>query len=253
MRGEVVGINSQIYSRSGGFMGISFAIPIDEAIRVSEQLRSSGRVSRGKIGVQIDQVTKDVAESIGLGRPMGALVRSVESGSPADKAGVEAGDIITKFDGKTIERASDLPRLVGNTKPGARSTMTVFRRGGSKDLAVTIAEVEPDKPVRRTADKEDKPKGSAAAQSIGLVVSDLTDAQKKELKIKGGVKVEAVTEGAARAGIREGDIIAAIGNTEIGSVKEFDAVVAKIDKSKPIPVLLRRGELATYLLIRPAR
>jgi serine protease Do len=253
MRGEVVGINSQIYSRSGGFMGISFAIPIDEAIRVSEQLRSAGRVSRGKIGVQIDQVTKDVAESIGLGRPMGALVRSVESGSPADKAGVEAGDIITKFDGKAIERASDLPRLVGNTKPGARSTMTVFRRGGSKDLAVTIAEVEADKPVRRTADKEDKPKGSAAAQSIGLVVSDLTDAQKKELKIKGGVKVEAVTEGAARAGIREGDIIAAIGNTEIGSVKEFDAVVAKIDKSKPIPVLLRRGELATYLLIRPAR
>jgi serine protease Do len=253
MRGEVVGINSQIYSRSGGFMGISFAIPIDEAIRVSEQLRNSGRVSRGKIGVQIDQVTKDVAESIGLGRPMGALVRSVESGSPADKAGVEAGDIITKFDGKVIERASDLPRLVGNTKPGARSTMTVFRRGGSKDLAVTIAEVEPDKPVRRTADKEDRPKGSAAAQSIGLMVTDLTDAQKKELKIKGGVKVEAVAEGSARAGIREGDIIVAIGNTEIGSVREFDAVVAKVDKSKPIPVLLRRGELATYLLIRPAR
>jgi len=253
MRGEVIGINSQIYSRSGGFMGISFAIPIDEAIRVSEQLRNSGRVSRGKIGVQIDQVTKDVAESIGLGRPMGALVRSVESGSPADKAGVEAGDIITKFDGKVIDRASDLPRLVGNTKPGARSTMTVFRRGGSKDLSVTITEVEPDKPVRRTADKEDRPKGSAAAQSIGLVVTDLTDAQKKELKIKGGVKVEAVAEGSARAGIREGDIIVAIGNTEIGSVKEFDAVVARVDKSKAIPVLLRRGELATYLLIRPAR
>jgi serine protease Do len=253
MRGEVVGINSQIYSRSGGFMGISFAIPIDEAIRVSEQLRASGRVSRGKIGVQIDQVTKDVAESIGLGKPMGALVRSVESGSPADKAGVEAGDIITKFDGKVIEKASDLPRMVGNTKPGARSTMTVFRRGGSKDLNVTIAEIEPEKPMRRTAEKEDKPKASPAAQSVGLAVSELTDAQKKELKIKGGVKVEAVTDGAARAGIREGDIIVAIGNTEISSVKEFDTVVAKIDKGKPIPVLLRRGELATYLLIRPAR
>jgi serine protease Do len=253
MRGEVVGINSQIYSRSGGFMGISFAIPIDEAIRVSEQLRVSGRVSRGRIGVQIDQVTKDVAESIGLGKPQGALVRSVESGSPADKAGVEAGDIITKFDGKVIDRATDLPRLVGNTKPGSRSTMTVFRRGGSKDLSVTIAEFEPEKPVRRTADKEEKPKASPAAQSVGLSVSELTDAQKKELKLKGGVKVEAVTDGAARAGIREGDIIVAIGNTEIGSVKEFDAVVAKIDKAKPIPVLLRRGELATYLLIRPAR
>ncbi|HEX9721087.1 MAG TPA: DegQ family serine endoprotease [Ramlibacter sp.] len=254
MRGEVVGINSQIYSRSGGFMGISFAIPIDEAIRVAEQLRSpAGRVSRGRIGVQIDQVTKDVAESIGLGKPQGALVRSVESGSPADKAGVEAGDIIVRFDGKVIERATDLPRLVGNIKPGTRSTMTVFRRGGSKDLGVTIAEFEPEKPVRRTAEKEDKAKGSPAAILVGLSVSELTDAQKKELKLKGGVKVDAVAEGAARAGIREGDIIVAISNTEIAGVKEFDAVVAKVDKTKPIPVLLRRGELATYALIRPAR
>ncbi len=253
MRGEVVGINSQIYSRSGGFMGISFAIPIDEAIRVSEQLRVSGRVSRGRIGVQIDQVTKDVAESIGLGKPQGALVRSVESGSPADKAGIEAGDIITRFDGKVIERASDLPRLVGNTKPGTRSNVTVFRRGASKDLSITVAEIEPEKAVRRTSGKDEKPKSSAAAQSVGLSVSELTDAQKKELKLKGGVKVEAVADGAARAGIREGDIIVAIGNTEVGSVKDFDAVVAKIDKNKPIPVLLRRGELATYVLIRPAR
>jgi len=113
MRGEVVGINSQIYSRSGGFMGISFAIPIDEASRVSDQLRSSGRVIRGRIGVQIDQVTKEVAESIGLGKSSGALVRSVESGGPADKAGVEAGDIITKFDGRAIDKAGDLPRIVG--------------------------------------------------------------------------------------------------------------------------------------------
>ena len=257
MRGEVVGINSQIYSRSGGFMGISFAIPIDEAIRVSDQLRSpTGRVSRGRIGVQIDQVTKDVAESIGLGRPQGALVRSVESGSPADKAGVEAGDIITKFEGKPIDRASDLPRMVGNTKPGSRATVTVFRRGGTRDLSVTIAEIEPEKPVRRASDREperEKPKGSAAAQSVGLAVSELTDAQKRELKIKGGVKVDAATEGAARAGIREGDIIIQIGNVEINSVREFDAVVAKADKTKPIPVLLRRGELASYLLIRPAR
>jgi len=254
MRGEVVGINSQIYSRSGGFMGISFAIPIDEAIRVSEQLRVSGRVSRGRIGVQIDQVTKDVAESIGLGRAQGALVRSVESGSPADKAGIEAGDIITRFDGKTIDRATDLPRLVGNTRPGTRASMTVFRRGGTKDLTVTVAEIEPEKSVRPAVERStDKPKGSAAAQSIGLTVSDLSDAQKRELKVKGGVRVEAVTDGALRAGIREGDVITAVGNTEIHSVKEFDAVVAKVDKSKAIPVLLRRGELATYLLIRPAR
>ncbi len=253
MRGEVVGINSQIYSRSGGFMGISFAIPIDEAIRVSEQLRVSGRVSRGRIGVQIDQVTKDVAESIGLGKAQGALVRSVESGSPADKAGLEAGDIITKFDGKVIDRATDLPRLVGNTKPGTRTSLTVFRRGGSKDLSVTVAELEAEKQVRPTADKEEKHKGSPAAQSIGLSVSELTEAQKRELKVKGGVRVDAATDGAARAGIREGDIILSIGNTEIASVKDFDAVLARIDRKKAVPVLVRRGELATYLLIRPAR
>ena len=253
MRGEVVGINSQIYSRSGGFMGISFAIPMDEAIRVSDQLRATGRVSRGRIGVQIDQVTKDVAESIGLGKPQGALVRSVESGSPADKAGVEAGDIITRFDGKTIEKATDLPRLVGNTKPGSKSTVTVFRRGGSRDLSITIAEFEPEKPVKKAADTEAKPKASAAAQAIGLTVSELTDAQKKELKLKGGVRVDASAESAARAGIREGDVIVAIGNTEVANVKEFEAAIARLDRSRPVPVLLRRGELATYLLIRPAR
>jgi serine protease Do len=255
MRGEVVGINSQIYSRSGGFMGISFAIPIDEASRVAEQLRVSGRVQRGRIGVQIDQVTRDVAESIGLGRAQGALVRSVESGSPADKAGIEAGDIITKFNGQTIDRASDLPRLVGNTKPGSRANMTVFRRGSTRDLPITVAEFEQEQAKARPAQApDDKPKGSPGAQAIGLVVAELTAAQKRESKLKGGVRVEAVSDGAAqRAGIREGDIIVAIGNTEINSVREFDAVVAKLDKSKPIPVLLRRGELASYLLIRPPR
>jgi serine protease Do len=253
LRGEVIGINSQIYSRSGGFMGISFAIPMDEAVRVADQLRATGRVSRGRIGVQIDQVTKDVAESIGLGKPQGALVRSVESGSPADKAGIEAGDIITKFNGQQIDKATDLPRLVGNTKPGSPAKITVFRRGGSKDLNVQVAEFEAERPVRRAQAPDDRPKGSPAAQSLGLVVADLTDAQKRESKVKGGVRVEAVSDLAARAGIREGDVIVAIGNTEINNVREFDAAVAKVDRSKAIPVLLRRGELATYLLIRPAR
>jgi len=253
MRGEVVGINSQIYSRSGGFMGISFAIPIDEATRVSEQLRVAGRVSRGRIGVQIDQVTKDVAESIGLGKQQGALVRGVETGSPAEKAGVEAGDIITKFDGKTIEKFADLPRLVGNTKPGTKSALTVFRRGGSKDLNVIIAEIEPEKPAVKAAGKEEKPKASSAGQSLGLVVSELTDAQKKELKIKGGVKVDGATEAAARAGIREGDVIVAIANTEVGNVKEFEAAVAKMDRTKSVNVLFRRGEWAQYALIRSPR
>ncbi|MEO6624901.1 MAG: Do family serine endopeptidase, partial [Burkholderiaceae bacterium] len=253
MRGEVVGINSQIYSRSGGFMGISFAIPMDEATRVSEQLRTSGRVSRGRIGVQIDQVTKDVAESIGLGKPTGALVRGVESGSPADKAGVEAGDIITRFDGKVIDKHSDLPRLVGGIKPGTKSTMTVFRRGNAKDLAVVIAEVEPDKVAMRTPEREEKPKASAAGQALGLGVSELTDAQRKELNVKGGVKVDAATESAARAGLREGDVIVAIANVDVANVKEFDAAVGKVDRSKPINVLFRRGEWAQYAVIRPSR
>jgi serine protease Do len=257
LRGEVVGINSQIYSRSGGFMGISFAIPIDEASRVAEQLRVSGRVQRGRIGVQIDQVTRDVAESIGLGRAQGALVRSVESGSPADKAGIEAGDIITKFNGAPIERASDLPRMVGNTKPGSKVALTVFRRGGSRDLQISVAEFEQEATARagsKPATPEMKPQVSPAQQSIGIIVTELTAAQKKEAKVKGGVRVESVAEGAAqRAGVREGDVITAIGNTEISTVKDFEAAIAKLDKSKPIPLLLRRGELASYLVIRPAR
>ena len=253
MRGEVVGINSQIYSRSGGFMGISFAIPMDEAVRVSEQLRTSGRVSRGRIGVQIDQVTKDVAESIGLGKPMGALVRGVENASPADKAGVEAGDIITKVDGKAIEKHSDLPRLVGGIKPGTKIAVTVFRRGATKELTVTVAEVEPEKTAQKAPEREEKPKVSAAGQALGLAVSELTDVQKKELKLKGGVKVDASTEAAARAGVREGDVIVAIANVEIANVKEFESAVAKVDRSKSVNVLFRRGEWAQYAVIRPAR
>jgi serine protease Do len=253
MRGEVVGINSQIYSRSGGFQGISFSIPIDEATRVSDQLRSSGRVTRGRIGVQIDQVSKEVAESIGLGKAQGALVRGVESGAPAEKAGIEAGDIITRFDGKPIEKSSDLPRMVGNVKPGTKSTITVFRRGALKELSVVIAEVEPEKPVRKAAASEPKSPVAGPAQALGLMVSDLPDAQKKELKVKGGVKVDAVEGVASRAGLREGDVIVAIANLEIASVKEFENALSKIDKSKAVNVLFRRGELAQYALIRPAR
>ena len=253
MRGEVIGINSQIYSRSGGFQGISFAIPIDEAARVSDQLRTTGKVTRGRIGVQIDQVSKEVAESIGLGKAQGALVRGVEAGAPADKAGIEAGDIITKFDGKTIDKSSDLPRMVGNVKPGTKSVVTVFRRGTTRDFSVVVAEVEAEKPVRKASAAEPKPPVAGPAQVLGLAVSDISDGQKKELKIKGGVKVDTAEGAAARAGLREGDVIIAIANTEITNTKEFEAALAKLDKSKAVNVLLRRGELAQYVLIRPAR
>jgi serine protease Do len=253
MRGEVIGINSQIYSRSGGYQGISFAIPIDEAIRVSDQLRTSGRVTRGRIGVQIDQVSKEVAESIGLGKPQGALVRGVETGAPAEKAGIEAGDIIIKFDGTAIEKSSDLPRLVGIVKPGTRATVTVFRRGATRDLSVTVAEVESEKPAQIAASTQPKPPVAGPAQALGLVVGELTDEQKKELKLRGGVRVDAAEGLAARAGLREGDVIVAIANTEVLSVKAFEQVLAKADKSKPMNVLFRRGEWAQYALIRPNR
>jgi serine protease Do len=253
MRGEVVGINSQIYSRSGGFMGISFAIPMDEAVRVSDQLRSSGRVARGRIGVQIEQVNKEIAESMGMPKPIGALVRGVEAGSPAEKAGIEAGDIITKFDGKVIDKSSDLPRVVGSTKPGTKSAITVLRRGATKDLTITIAEIEGDKPAAKASTKEEKPKASSAGQAFGLTVSELSDTQKKDLKIKGGVKVEGASDAAARAGIREGDIILSVANTEVFSVKEFDSVLSKQDKTKPLLLLLRRADLVQYVLVKPLR
>lgn len=252
LRGEVVGINSQIYSRSGGFMGISFAIPIDEAMRVSDQLRTNGRVIRGRIGVQIAPVTKEVAEAIGLGKPAGALVQSVEAGGPADKAGVEAGDIITRVDGKVVEKSGDLPRIVGGTRPGSKATLQIFRRGSTKELSVTVGEFEPDRPTRRA--QAEPGGGSAPVKSaLGVTASDLTDAQKRDLKLKGGVRVDAVDGAAARAGLREGDVILSVDNTEITDLRQFAAVAAKVEKSRAVSVLVRRGEWVNYLVIRPNR
>ena len=249
MRGEVIGINSQIYSRSGGFMGISFAIPIDEADNVSKQLRATGRVQRGRLGVGIGDVSKEIAESLGLSKPQGALINNIEAGSPADKAGLEAGDVILKFDGKTIEKSSDLPRAVGGTKPGTKSQVTVLRRGVTKEMPITVGEFEVEKTA--AAQSADKPAAKETGQLLGLTVSDLTDAMKKELKLRGGVKVDAVAEPAARAGIREGDVILQIGNIEVPDTKSFAQVLGRLDKSKPVNVLLRRGEWAQYVLIRP--
>jgi len=250
LRGEVVGINSQIYSRSGGFMGISFAIPIDEATRVAEQLRTNGRVIRGRIGVQIAPVTKEVAESIGLGKAAGALVQGVETGGPADKGGVEAGDIITRVDGKVVEKSSDLPRIIGSTKPGTKATLQVFRRGATRDVTVTVAEFEPDRQTRRASAEP----GAAPAvkNALGITATDLTEAQRRELK-RGGVRVEAVDGAAARAGLREGDIILSLDNTDITDSKQFATIVARVEKARAVSVMVRRGEWTNYLVIRPTR
>ena len=251
MRGEVVGINSQIYSRSGGFMGISFAIPIDEAVRVSEQLRKTGKVTRGRIGVQIGQVTKEVAESIGLGAARGALVSAVEPDSPAAKAGIEAGDIIVKYDGKAIDKVADLPRLVGNTKPGTKSAITVFRRGQMRDLSIMVAEVESDEVAAAKAEGKPSSNATATAKQLGLVVGELSEAQKKALGVKGGVRILSATEAAARAGLREGDVVLAVANMEVANVKGFEAALSKADKAKAVNLLVRRGEWTQYVLIRP--
>ncbi|MES2537273.1 MAG: DegQ family serine endoprotease [Pseudomonadota bacterium] len=249
MRGEVIGINSQIYSRSGGYMGISFAVPIDEAMRVSDQLKTTGRVTRGRIGVQIGEVTKDVAESLGLARAQGALVQRVEPGGPAEKGGVEAGDIILKFNGTAIERSSDLPRLVGSTKPGARGIVTVWRKGANRDLPLTVTEMEADKVVKK---EEKKVKPEQATNTLGLGVSDLTDAQKKELKLDGGVLVDVAEGMAARAGIRPGDVLLRINNTDVKDARQFNALVSRLEPKKTAVLLVRRGDSSQFVPVKPS-
>jgi len=251
MRGEVVGVNSQIYSQSGGFMGISFAIPIDEAIRVSDQLRGGGHVVRGFIGVAPDDLSKEVAESIGLGKASGSLIRSVSPGGAAAKAGIEAGDVITKIDGKQIEKSTDLRRVIAGIKPGAKVSVQVFRRGAYKDLSMTVGEMPDD---RAQAAGEPEAKGAAKATALfGLTVADLSEAQKRELKLSSGVRVETVAGVAARAGLRQGDLILAVDNTEVNSAKQFQAALAKLDKAKVINLLVRREDVVSFVLLRPGR
>ncbi len=251
MRGEVIGINSQIYSRSGGYMGISFAVPIDEAIRVSEQLKTMGRVVRGRIGVQIGEVTKEVAESLGLPRAAGALVARVEPGSPAESAGVEAGDIITHFNSVGIEKSGDLPRLVGNTKPGSQSVISVWRKGAKKDLNVVVAELEAETKVVKKEEK--KPKQEQTLNALGLIVSDLSDAQKRELKLDGGVLIELADGPASRVGLQPGDVVVRLNNTDIKDAKQFNGLVAKLDTNKNALLLVRRGDSSQFIPLRPAK
>jgi len=249
MRGEVVGINSMIYSQTGGFMGISFAIPIDEVMRVVDQLKKTGKVVRGRIGVAISEVSKEVADSLGLPRAQGALVRSIEPGSPAEKAGVQPGDIIMKFEGRPVDHATDLPRMVGETKPGSSATLQVLRKGKNQDLKITIAEADTDTPKASKAQG-----GSAEAphpNALGLVVSDLTEAQKKDLKLRGGVQVELAEGPAGRAGLQQGDIILRVGDADIANAKQFEEVVKALDPKRLVPILVRRGDATQFVPLRP--
>ena len=256
MRGEVIGINSQIYSRTGGFMGISFAIPIDEAMRVADQLKSSGRVVRGRIGVGIAEVTKEIAEPLGLPKAAGALVRNVEANGPAAKGGVEEGDIILRFDGKAIEKSSDLPRLVGSTRPGARVSLQVWRKGATRDLMVTVGESEPDRAQKAQrpgapGSGPGAPPALAAANALGIAVVDITEERRTQLRLKNGVQVESVDGIGARAGLRPGDLLVALNNQDVTSARQFTELVAKLDKTKTHVALVRRGESATFVPLRP--
>lgn len=246
MKGEVVGINSQIYSRTGGFMGLSFAIPIDVANGIAQQLRTTGKVTRGRIGVVIQPVTKELADGFGLGKPQGALVNSVEKGGPADKAGIEAGDVILSFDGKSVASSEDLPRVVGGTKPGSKVSVRVWRNKAARELQVTVAELTDD---RRTQARGGKPQPPAAAQ-YGMSLSDLTDGQRKELKIEGGVLVDNVQGVAARAGIRRGDVILAVNNQDVKSVDQFRELLSNFDKGRIVALLVRRGGNSLYIPFR---
>ena len=249
LKGEVVGINSQIYSRTGGFMGLSFAIPIDVAMDISNQLRTGGRVSRGRIGVVIQEVTKELAESFGLPKASGALVNSVEKGGPAEKAGIEASDVILKFDGKNVSSSVDLPRIVAQSRPGSKATAQIWRKGATRDVAVIVGEMPEEKVAQRAGRKESKP-GNLVAR-LGLTLSELTADQRKELGLSGGgLLVEDAQGAAAKGGIRRGDVLMAINNQDVKSVEQLNQLLGQFEKARSVALLIRRGDGALYVPLR---
>jgi serine protease Do len=254
MKGEVVGINSQIYSRSGGSIGVSFAIPIDLAMDVQNQLKSRGKVSRGRLGIGIQEVSKELAESFNLGKPHGALVASVEKGAAADTAGIEVGDIILKFDGKAVAESGDLPRMVGTTRPGSKVVVQIWRKGASRDLSVIVGEIPDDESGKRSASRSGKSAEPQAANRLGLVLTVPTAEQKRALSIQHGLIVEEVRNGGTRTDLRSGDIILSLiikgVQTEIKSLPQFNDLLLGVDKSATITLLVRRGDSQTFITIK---
>ena len=231
-------------------MGLSFAIPIDVATQVVEQLRSSGKVTRGRIGVTIQELTRELAESFGLSKPNGALISSVENNGPADKAGIEASDVILKFDGKPVNSSGDLPRIVAATKPGSRITVELWRKGGPKQITVEVAELPEEVKLARTAKKLADDVVEIISR-LGIAVSELGKEQLQEMQISGGLLVEEVKGSAARAaGLQQGDVLLAVGNVQIRSLKQFNEIIKQAAKGRNVALLVRRGDAASYLAIR---
>ena len=251
LAGEVVGINSQIYSRSGGSMGLSFAIPIDVAIDVSNQLKANGKITRGWLGIAIQEITKELAESFSMKNTNGALVAGVEKNGPADKGGLEAGDVITKFDGKAIGVSADLPRAVGATKPGKIAAVEILRKGSAKTLNIGVGEMPSD--GSETAAPSSKPNGKVEANKIGLTLKELTVQQKKKLNGKNGLLVVESVGAAAQAGIRRGDVILGLNNNESQSVEQFNKQINAVAAGKTVAVLVQRGEATLYVPIKVSK
>ncbi len=240
LRGEVIGINSQIYSRTGGYMGVAFAIPINVAADVEQQLVKNGKVERGRIGVAIQEVNASLASSFGLDRPRGALVSSVEPNGPADKAGLKPGDVLLAVNGKPVERSSELPPLVAAVKPGTKAAFDVWRDGAKRQIAVTVDELKPEK----VASAGGTEKGSG---KLGLAVRPLTPEEKKELDGVQGLVVENAAGAAARAGLRPGDVVTAVNGKPVKSVRDLRAAVEKAKGS--VALLIRRGEASIFVPI----
>lgn len=250
LKGEVVGINSQIFSRSGGFMGISFAIPIDLAMDIQQQLRTRGRASHGRMGVSIQEVTREMAEAFGLPKAGGALVNSVEPNGPAARAGIEPGDVIIKFEGKPVTVSSDLPRMVGALKPGTKSQVELWRKGQVRTVTVTIGEFQDDKVASNKPPARGV--GEATNSRLGIAVSDLTAEQKQQMRLNAGILVVDIRPG-SRVDLRPGDIILAVtakGETQdVRSVQQFNQLIAQMDGKTPSTLLIRRSNVQIFVPI----
>ncbi len=247
--GEVIGINSQIYSRTGGFMGLSFAIPVDVALDVVAQIKDKGYVSRGWLGVLIQDVTRELAESFGMKRPAGALVAKVLKDGPAAKAGIEVGDIIVEFGGKDIDASSDLPPVVGRSRVGADTRVTLIRNGKKQSLTVRVEELPKEEELTLAEGKPAKSSDNA----LNVTVADLTPEQRKELGLekRQGVIVQQVEEGPAQeAGIRRGDVLLKLNNVDVDNVAHFKRLVGELPAGKSVPVLIQRRSGPIFLALR---